>query len=222
MPQFQYQFSDSFALRLGYKKLYYQIEEGSKGSPNYREFDGSFSGPFIGLGWTFPTRAKPVAYVPPPAPAPAPAKCSDTDNDGVCDSADQCPNTPPGKRVGPAGCDCDYTLSTHFAFDSAELSAQDKAELDKLADVMRNPKLNFIAGTITGHTDSIGTDKYNAALSKRRADAVASYLQSKGVQMDSRFKTAGLGETDPVADNKTEEGRAQNRRVVISRSDCAK
>jgi outer membrane protein OmpA-like peptidoglycan-associated protein len=152
--------------------------------------------------------------------AAAPAKCPDADHDGVCDADDQCPNTPAGKRVGPGGCDCDYTLRTHFAFNSAELTAADKAELDQLVPVLTNPKLHFIAGEIDGYTDNIGKPEYNLALSKRRADAVANYLKSKGVQLGDRFVTQGFGETKPIADNKTEEGRAQNRRATIHRTDC--
>ena len=168
-------------------------------------------------------KAVPVA-APAPAPRPvvaaAPAKCPDGDMDGVCDAVDQCPNTPAGARVGPAGCDCDYALRTHFAFDSAELTAVDKEELDRLATVLLNPKLSFVAGEIDGHTDNIGAPDYNLALSKRRADAVASYLKSKGVAMGDRFFTQGFGDTKPIADNKTEEGRAQNRRATIHRTDC--
>lgn len=221
MPQFQYNFSDYFALRFGYKRIYYDVNEGKKYTPNYREFDGSFSGPFVGIGWTFPTRTKPaeVAQVPPPPPPP-PAKCPDADRDGICDGADQCPNTPPNKRVGPAGCDCDYTLTTNFAFDSAKLTDEDKTQLDKLAKVLVNPKLNFITGQVDGYTDATGKPEYNQKLSERRAQAVADYLKSQGVATDSRMHANGYGESDPIADNKTEEGRAQNRRVVIRRTDC--
>ena len=183
---------------------------------------------FISGGLTYHfgrEKAKPVPVAAPaPAPKPvvaaAPAKCPDADGDGVCDAVDQCPNTPPGTRVGPAGCDCDYTLRTHFAFDSAELTAEDKAELDRLAVVLMNPKLGFVTGSIDGHTDNIGDAKYNLGLSKRRADAVANYLKSKGVVMGDRFFTQGFGDTKPIADNKTQEGRAQNRRATIHRTDC--
>jgi len=155
------------------------------------------------------------------APKPAaPVKCSDMDHDGVCDTADQCPNTPAGKRVGTAGCDCDYTLRTHFAFNSAELTADDKAELDQLASVLTNPNLHFVTGEVDGYTDNVGDPQYNLKLSKRRADAVADYLKSKGVQMGDRFMTQGYGEEHPIADNKTEEGRSQNRRATIRRTDC--
>jgi outer membrane protein OmpA-like peptidoglycan-associated protein len=181
----------------------------------------------ITLGIVFPLGAKKaepvVAAAPAPAPAPKPApvvaaKCADGDNDGVCDSADQCPNTPAGKRVGPAGCDCDFTLNLQFAFNSAELSELDKGELDTLAETLRNPKLGFIEAQVNGYTDSTGTDEYNLGLSQRRADSVMAYLQAKGV--GEKFVAKGYGEADPTASNDTDEGRAQNRRVVIRRTDC--
>jgi OOP family OmpA-OmpF porin len=155
-----------------------------------------------------------------PVVAAAPAQCADADMDGVCDTADQCPDTPSGTRVGPAGCDCDYKLRTHFAFGSADLTDEDKAELDRLAQVLMNPQLNFVAGEIHGHTDDVGDAAYNKNLSKRRADAVARHLESRGVALDDRFVTKGFGEENPIADNTTEEGRAQNRRATIRRSDC--
>jgi OmpA-OmpF porin, OOP family len=155
-----------------------------------------------------------------PPVAAAPAKCADADKDGVCDTADQCPNTPPGKRVDAIGCDCDYTLQTHFANDSSELTPEDQAELDRLAAVLINPKVNFVAAEIDGYTDNVGDAAYNQKLSQQRADAVANYLKSKGVALSDRFSTKGLGAADPIADNNTEEGRAANRRVTIRRTDC--
>ncbi len=228
-PQLQWDFSNSFALRFGYKTVNYDFEDGQNNvvtPQGRRELDIDTSGPFLGLGWTFPSRAKPVpvaAPAPAPKPAPAPvvaAKCPDSDKDGVCDAADQCPDTAPGARVGPAGCDCDYVLRTHFAFDSAVLTKDDIAELDRLIGLLSNPKLGFIAGTITGHTDNVGTPEYNLDLSKRRAQAVADYAKSKGLNLGASFQVIGKGLVDPIADNKTEAGRAENRRVTIRRTDC--
>lgn len=156
----------------------------------------------------------------PPPVAAAPEKCADADMDGVCDTADQCPDTKPGTRVGPVGCNCDYTLHTHFATDSAELAPEDTAELDRLAAVMMNPKLNFVVGEIDGYTDNSGDAAHNEQLSKERADAVANYLKSKGVVLGDRFNTHGFGAANPIADNSTEEGREENRRVTIRRIDC--
>ncbi len=162
--------------------------------------------------------AMPVAAAAPVAAvAAAPTKCADADNDGVCDTADRCPNTPAGDRVGPKGCSCDVTIRTHFAFDSAELTAEDKAELDRIA--ARLTELEFVGGTATGHTDSVGDEAYNQKLSERRAQAVVDYLAAKGVA-PGRITAIGMGETKPLADNATEEGRAENRRVTIRRTDC--
>ncbi|MEZ5572774.1 MAG: OmpA family protein [Halioglobus sp.] len=121
------------------------------------------------------------------------------------------------------GCNCDYSLNLEFAFDSAQLSANDMAQLDAIAAVLTNPKIgSTVRGVIEGHTDSIGSESYNLRLSQRRADAVANYLQSKGVILDGRFEIRGYGKANPIASNDTEAGRAQNRRVVIHRTDCDK
>ena len=158
-----------------------------------------------------------VAAAPVAAVAAAPTKCADSDNDGVCDSADRCPNTPAGDRVGPYGCSCDVTIRTHFAFDSADLTAEDKAQLDKAA--TRLQELEFVEGVANGYTDNVGDEAYNQKLSERRAQAVVDYLAAKGVA-PGRIKAMGYGAAKPVADNMTEEGRAQNRRVTIHRTDC--
>lgn len=171
-----------------------------------------------GVTYTF-ARAKPAPVVA-AAPAPAPEKCPDQDGDGVCDADDQCPNTAPGTRVGKAGCDCDYTLQLQFAFDSAQLTAGDKAELDRLVPILTNPRAGFIGGVIEGHTDSIGTAEYNMGLSRRRAESVERYLEAQGVSLANRFTSEAFGKTKPIASNSTAEGRAENRRVVIRRNDC--
>jgi outer membrane protein OmpA-like peptidoglycan-associated protein len=170
------------------------------------------------------TPAPVVASTPPPAPAPkpaaAPAKCPDGDRDGVCDAADQCPTTPAGAKVGPGGCDCDFVLTLEFAFDSATLSAADKAKIDAIVPVLKNPKVAFILGEVNGFTDSTGDESYNLGLSKRRAQAVADYVKAQGVNLGDRFVVNGFGEAHPVASNDTAEGRALNRRVVLRRTDC--
>ena len=149
----------------------------------------------------------------------APEACADADNDGVCDTDDICMDTPTGKRVDTVGCSCDYTLALEFAFDSAELSANDKARLDELVPVLTNPRDTSIAGVIDGYTDVTGRPEYNMGLSERRAASVDNYLHSKGVAT-GRFIPHGYGETNPVASNDTEEGRAQNRRIELRRTDC--
>ena len=175
---------------------------------------------FLSAGITYRFFSDPVAPVAAAPVAAAPEKCADADGDGVCDTEDQCPNTPPGTRVDSIGCDCDVTVQLQFAFDSAKLTAADMAQLDQIVPKLHNPKATFIGGVIEGHTDSIGSAEYNMGLSKRRAESVASYLQSQGVNMGNRFATEAFGEAKPIASNDTEAGRAENRRVVIRRTDC--
>jgi OOP family OmpA-OmpF porin len=151
---------------------------------------------------------------PEPAPPPPPA---DTDGDGVADTGDACPDTPAGERVGEKGCSCDVTRQVEFAFNSAELTPEGEATLDEVAETLQ--RLNWVGGTVEGHTDNVGGDEFNMDLSQRRAQTVADYLEDKGVS-PGRFDTQGFGESQPVADNETEEGRAQNRRVVLRRTDC--
>ena len=87
-----------------------------------------------------------------------------------------------------------------------------KAKLDDLLDKIKSINLEVIIAI--GHTDSVGSDEYNLKLSMRRSNAVKAYLVSKGVDK-TRIYTEGKGESQPVADNKTKEGRAKNRRVEI-------
>jgi OmpA-OmpF porin, OOP family len=193
-----------------------------KASAGLRYQIGTFNfEPVFGLGlqygWGGRAPAAPVAAVAAVAAAPAAARPLDTDGDGVVDNLDRCPNTPRGDRVGPNGCSCDVSIQLTFEFDSATLTAADKAELDRVA--VRLQELQFVGGEAGGHTDSTGDDAYNLDLSKRRAQAAVDYLATKGVS-SARITVAGYGETAPVADNATADGRAKNRRVVLRRTDC--
>jgi OOP family OmpA-OmpF porin len=105
-----------------------------------------------------------------------------------------------------------FAADAFFDFDKAVLKPAGKSSLDKLAKDVQSLDLEVIIAT--GHTDSIGSDAYNQKLSVRRAEAVKAYLVSKGIDSKKIF-TEGKGEKQPVADNKTKEGRAKNRRVVI-------
>jgi OOP family OmpA-OmpF porin len=107
----------------------------------------------------------------------------------------------------------------HFATDSSVLTEGDKALLDKMIVTLK--RLNFVDGEVDGYTDSTGSAKYNQGLSERRAQAVADYLTSNGIGAH-RLTVKGYGEENPVADNKTREGRAHNRRVVLHRTGCGK
>ena len=80
-------------------------------------------------------------------------------------------------------------------------------------------RLYWISGVVEGHTDATGADAYNQSLSERRAKSVMEYLQAKGIG-DTRMTPVGYGESKPVADNATKAGRAENRRVVLRRTDC--
>ena len=130
----------------------------------------------------------PVVAPPPPAPTAAPPS-----------------PTPVSEKVTMAA-------DAHFDFDKAVLKPEGKAKLDDLVGKLKAVNLEVIIAI--GHTDSIGSDAYNKKLSLRRSDAVKAYLVSKGIEAN-RIYTEGKGESQPIADNKTKEGRAKNRRVEI-------
>jgi len=99
-----------------------------------------------------------------------------------------------------------------FDFDKATLKPNAKDNIAKLAtSLQNNPETNIL---IIGHTDASGADAYNLRLSDRRADAVKTYAMANGIS-SARLTTEGRGETEPIADNTTEEGKAQNRRVEV-------
>jgi OOP family OmpA-OmpF porin len=152
----------------------------------------------------------------PGAPVDATGCELDGDGDGVVDRLDKCPNTPRGDKVDANGCSFTLTLEVQFDNNSATLRPESLDYLDKVA--ARLSELTSITGVIEGHTDSNGSAEYNQDLSQRRAKTVVDYLVSKGVPA-SRLTAQGLGETQPIADNTTAEGRAQNRRVVLRRTD---
>jgi outer membrane protein OmpA-like peptidoglycan-associated protein len=100
-----------------------------------------------------------------------------------------------------------------FPFNSTDLLPAGRDNLRNLAESLReNPETEVL---VVGHTDAVGSDAYNQTLSERRASAAAEILASFGVPRD-RIRTAGRGETEPIAENETEAGRAQNRRVEVA------
>ena len=121
----------------------------------------------------------------------------------------------PVAQVAPAAATTQkvtYAADAFFDFDKSVLKPEGKAKLDDLASKVQNINLEVIIAV--GHTDSVGSDAYNQKLSVRRAEAVKAYLVSKGIDK-SRVYTEGKGEKQPVASNKTADGRAKNRRVEI-------
>lgn len=156
----------------------------------------------------------------------------DADGDGVVNKTDKCPNTPKGTEVDEVGCPIEVAVveevvevvqvdevivvdNLHFAFNSANLTAADKSVLDTVASKLSKDAPNAKL-SLSGYTDSVGSDAYNLKLSERRAMSVANYLVAAGVPQANIVAVEGEGETEPVADNATAEGRAMNRRVVIA------
>ncbi|HVH12280.1 MAG TPA: OmpA family protein [Longimicrobium sp.] len=116
------------------------------------------------------------------------------------------------ERVGE-GIAVTFESGVLYPFDSDQILPAGRENLRQLANSLRNyPETEVL---IVGHTDSQGSDDYNMRLSYRRAEAARSYLASQGVT-SARIRVEGRGETEPVADNSTESGRAQNRRVEIA------
>lgn len=113
------------------------------------------------------------------------------------------------ERVGE-GIVVEFNEKILFGFDRSDLTASAEGNLDKLTNVLKEYSNTNIE--VQGHTDSKGTEAYNQGLSERRASAVSTYLRGRGVN-STRIITKGYGETAPVADNGSESGRSQNRRV---------
>jgi OOP family OmpA-OmpF porin len=142
-----------------------------------------------------------------PAPAVAPA--------AVAPKAAPAPAAAAAPAVAPApvvAAKVTYAADAFFDFDKAVLKPAGKTKLDDLVGKVKDINLEVIIAV--GHTDSVGSDAYNQKLSIKRSEAVKAYLVSKGIDK-SRVYTEGKGEKQPVADNKTGEGRGKNRRVEI-------
>jgi OOP family OmpA-OmpF porin len=144
-----------------------------------------------------------AVVTPPPAPAPAPAPRV---------TPPPPPPPPAPAPQPPAATKVTYAADAFFDFDKAILKPEGRAKLDDLVSKIQGINLEVIIAV--GHTDAVGSDAYNQRLSVRRAEAVKAYLVSKGIEKN-RVYTEGKGEKQPVADNKTAEGRAKNRRVEI-------
>jgi OmpA-OmpF porin, OOP family len=118
----------------------------------------------------------------------------------------------PARPAPAAATKVTYAADAFFDFNKSVVKPEGKAKLDDLAGKVKGINLEVVIGV--GHTDSVGGDAYNQKLSVKRSEAVKAYLVSKGIEKN-RIYTEGKGEKQPVADNKTSEGRAKNRRVEI-------
>ncbi len=149
---------------------------------------------------------KPVVAPPPPPPPPV----------VVAPPAVVAPRQavvpPPAPVAPPAATKVTYAADAFFDFNKSVIKPEGKAKLDDLIGKIQGINLEVIIAV--GHTDAVGGDAYNQKLSVSRSEAVKAYLVSKGIEKN-RVYTEGKGEKQPVADNKTAEGRAKNRRVEI-------
>ena len=139
-----------------------------------------------------------------PAPAPAPAPVAAPAPAPVANAA-PAPAPAVASKVT-------YAADTFFDFDKSVLKPEGKAKLDDLVSKIKQIRLEVIVAV--GHTDSVGSAAYNQKLSVKRAEAVKAYLVSKGIEKN-RIYTEGKGKKQPIADNKTAQGRAKNRRVEL-------
>jgi OOP family OmpA-OmpF porin len=132
----------------------------------------------------------------------------------VAPAAKPAPAVKPAPKVVPAvaATKVTYAADAFFDFDKSALKPEGRTKLDDLIGKIKGINLEVIIAV--GHTDSVGSNKYNQKLSVKRSESVKAYLVSKGIEKN-RVYTEGKGETQPVADNKTSAGRAKNRRVEI-------
>lgn len=165
----------------------------------------------VNVGFVVPLGAKPQAA----APVEPVTDCStlDSDADGVNDCIDTCPDTMAGSKVNATGCPLSLKLKgVNFEYDSAQLTASAISILDAVAEnLIACPQKNDIE--VRGHTSSEGSNRHNIRLSQKRSQSVVDYLSMKGVT--NRLTAHGYGEDMPIADNSTEEGKSQNRRVEL-------
>ena len=136
----------------------------------------------------------------------------DSDGDGVVDYKDECPGSTSGVEVDPNGCALKSTLKLSFAPGSDKILTESQEEIRRFAAFLK--KNTAYEVEITGHTDSVGKAVVNMDLSQRRAKMTKEALVKEGVE-ESRLRTKGRGELDPIASNKTKEGRSANRRIEV-------
>jgi len=208
---FTYELLDNLLVRSDVRYRYNQ-----NFNANLQQGTNEFHDMTVNLGVVVPFGPKPKAepYVE-PAPAPVVVDCStlDSDADGVNDCIDKCPGTIAGSKVDATGCPISLELKgVNFEYDSAKLTQNAMFVLDGVAQSLINYPLKDEL-EVHGHTSSEGSNAYNMKLSQKRSQSVANYLTSKGVT--NPLHARGYGESKPIADNRTEQGREQNRRVEL-------
>ncbi len=210
---FTYELHDNFLLRSDVRYRY-NNNLNAQVQPGTDEFHDMT----VNVGFVVPFGDKPKPAerrVEPPVAAAPVRDCStlDADSDGVNDCLDRCPGTLQGSKIDNSGCPVRLVLKgQHFKYNSAELTLNAQKILEGVAEnLISYPQKNDIE--VQGHTSSEGSNSYNMKLSQRRAQSVVDYLKMKGVT--NRLIAKGYGEGQPVADNRTEEGRSENRRVEL-------
>jgi outer membrane protein OmpA-like peptidoglycan-associated protein len=161
-----------------------------------------------GLAYLLTEDPKPKPAPPPPPPPPPPAP-----KPKPAPPPPPPPPPPPAKPKPAPKVERTIILDdVLFDFDKSNVKPEAGAILDRLVAFMKENKDKKAA--LSGHTDNVGTDAYNQKLSQRRVNSVRDYVVKKGVE-SGRVSGQGFGESKPIADNKTKEGRAKNRRVEI-------
>ncbi|NHZ97340.1 OmpA family protein [Massilia sp. CCM 8734] len=188
----EYKFSEALALRAEVERYRVNDAVGNRGDVDMASLNLVYK-----LGRPAASRPVPVAPMAPAAPSVTPAPA-------IVQPAPAAP-VAVSEKVS-------FAAEALFDFDKSVVKPEGKAALDDLLKKLQG--MNTEVMVTVGHTDSVGTDAYNQKLSLRRAEAVKAYIVSKGVET-SRVYTEGKGESQPVADNKTAEGRAKNRRVTV-------
>ncbi len=204
---FTYELHDNFLLRSDVRYRYnnnLNAHLTPNGTDEYHDM-------VVNVGFVVPLGPKPK----PAAPVEKVADCStlDSDSDGVNDCIDTCPGTMAGSKVNEQGCPISLELKgVNFQYNTAELTPNAQSILDGVAEnLMTYPQKVDLE--VRGHASSEGSSKYNLRLSQKRSESVVEYLRMKGVT--NNMTAHGYGEEMPIADNSTEEGRQQNRRVEL-------
>jgi OOP family OmpA-OmpF porin len=212
-----YELNDNFLLRTDIRYRY-NNNFGTQFNRNTDEFHDMT----MNFGFVVPFGSKPTPVkfeMPAPTPVPLPVEkpmdCSmmDSDSDGVNDCKDKCPETLASSKVDFKGCPVSLELKgVNFKVNSADLTPGAMGILDRVAVSLKKypEKVNI---EVHGHTSSEGSDAHNLKLSQNRSQSVVNYLKMKGVT--NRMTAKGFGESRPIAENVTEQGRSLNRRVEL-------